>query len=69
MPMSNNGEIQVYAFEPIAEGGTYLFEVREFFQWKDIERKVYFDDEAGLYIMYKGKRYYEYEFIYRNGGE
>lgn len=67
--MSNNGEIQVYAFEPIAEGGTYLFEVREFFQWKDIERKVYFDDEAGLYIMYKGKRYYEYEFIYRNGGE
>ena len=67
--MNNNGEIQVYAFEPITEGGTYLFEVREFFQWKDIERKVYFDDEAGLYIMYKGKRYYEYEFIYRNGGE
>lgn len=67
--MSSNGEIQVYAFEPIAEGGTYLFEVREFFQRKDIERKVYFDDEAGLYIMYKGKRYYEYEFIYRNGGE
>ena len=63
--MSSNGEIQVYAFEPIAEGGTYLFEIREFFQRKDVERKVYFDHDAGLYIMYKGKRYYEYEFIYR----
>ena len=58
------GEVRIYVYEPVVEGNTYLFEVHDRFQIKEIERKVYYDKNDGLYINYKGKRYYEYEFIY-----
>ena len=57
-------EIRIYIYEPISEGNTYLFEVHDRFQFKEIERKVYFNKHDGLYIMYKGKKYFESEFIY-----
>lgn len=62
--MSSNGEVQVYCYEPVVQGKSYLFGIRDFFERKDIERKVYYDKRCGLYITYKGKRYYEYEFKY-----
>lgn len=48
----------------VKEGETVTFEVHENFKTKIIERKVYYDVHDGLYVMYKGKRYYESEFIY-----
>lgn len=61
--MSNN-EIRIHPCEPIAEGKLCLFEIRERFERKSVERKVYYDKHDGLYITYKGKRYFEYEFVY-----
>ena len=61
--MSNN-EIRIHPCEPIAEGKLCLFEIRERFERKGVERKVYYDKHDGLYITYKGKRYFEYEFVY-----
>lgn len=60
----NNNEIRIHPREPIAEGKTCLFEIRERFDCKTAYRKVYFDKNDGLYIMYKSKRYFEYEFKY-----
>lgn len=62
--MSSNGEIRIHPREPLAEGKLCLFEIRERFERKSVERKVYYDKHDGLYITYKGKRYFEYEFIY-----
>ena len=62
--MSSNGEVQVYCYESLEQGKSYMFSIRDFFERKDIERKVYFDKRYGLYITYKGKRYYEAEFKY-----
>lgn len=61
--MSNN-EIRIHPCEPIAEGKLCLFEIGERFERKSVERKVYYDKHDGLYITYKGKRYFEYEFVY-----
>ena len=59
------GEIRFYVYSGwVAEGETVTFEVREKFDCKTIERKVYYDKQDGLYIIYKGKKYYESEFIY-----
>lgn len=62
--MENNGEFCIYPLEPLIEGEMCLFEFREKFERKELYRKVYFDKHNGLYIMYKGKRYYESEFNY-----
>lgn len=62
--MSSNGEIRIHPCEPLTEGKLCLFEVRECFESKSIYRKVYYDKHNGLYIMYKSKRYFEYEFKY-----
>ena len=59
-----NNEIRIHPCEPIAEGRLCLFEIRERFERKSVERKVYYDKHDGLYITYKGKRYFEYEFVY-----
>ena len=59
------GDIRFYVYSGwVAEGEIVTFEVREKFDHKIIERKVYYDKHDGLYIMYKGKRYFESEFIY-----
>lgn len=58
-------EIRFYVYTGwVTEGETVTFEVHDKFEYKTIERKVYFDKHDGLYIMYKGKRYFESEFIY-----
>lgn len=57
-------EIRIHPCEPVISGKVCLFEIREHFDQKNVERKVYDDKHDGLYIMYKGKRYFEYEFIY-----
>lgn len=62
--MASSSEIRVHPCEPIADGKLCLFEIRERFERKSVERKVYYDKHDGLYITYKGKRYFEYEFIY-----
>ena len=62
--MAGSSEIRIHPCEPIADGKLCLFEIRERFERKSVERKVYCDKHDGLYITYKGKRYYEYEFIY-----
>ncbi len=62
---STTNEIRFYVYSGwVSEGETVTFEVRERFTYKTVERKVYYDKHDGLYIMYKGKRYYESEFIY-----
>lgn len=61
--MSDN-EIRIHPREPIAEGKTCLFEIRERFDCKAAYRKVYSDEQGKLYIMYKSRRYYEGEFKY-----
>lgn len=48
----------------VEEGEKVTFEVRDRFEYKTIERKIYFDKHDGLYINYKGKRYFESEFVY-----
>lgn len=62
--MAGNSEIRIHPCEPIADGKLCLFEIRERFERKSVERKVYYDKHDGLYITYKGKRYFEYEFVY-----
>lgn len=62
--MADSSEIRIHPCEPIADGKLCLFEIRERFERKSVERKVYYDKHDGLYITYKGKRYFEYEFIY-----
>lgn len=58
-------EIRFYVYSGwVREGETVTFEVRDRFEYKTIERKVYYNKHDGLYINYKGKRYYESEFIY-----
>jgi len=57
-------EIRIHPCESVIAGKVCLFEIRERFDQKNVERKVYNDKHDGLYIMYKGKRYFEYEFIY-----
>lgn len=59
-----NSEIRIHPLEQLAEGKLCLFEIRERFERKSVERKVYYDKHDGLYITYKGKRYFEYEFVY-----
>lgn len=62
--MAGNSEIRIHPCEPISDGKLCLFEIRERFELKSVERKVYYDKHDGLYITYKGKRYFEYEFVY-----
>lgn len=62
--MAGSSEIRIHPCEPLAEGKLCLFEIRERFDSKSVYRKVYYDKHDGLYIMYKSKRYFEYEFIY-----
>lgn len=62
--MAGSSEIRIHPCEPIADGKLCLFEIRERFERKNVERKVYYDKHDGLYITYKGKRYFEYEFVY-----
>ena len=62
--MAGNSEIRIHPCETIADGKLCLFEIRERFERKSVERKVYYDKHDGLYITYKGKRYFEYEFVY-----
>jgi len=62
--MADSGEIRVHPCETVSEGKLCLFEIRERFERKNVERKVYYDRYDGLYITYKGKRYFEYEFVY-----
>lgn len=58
-------EIKFFVYSGWVKEGEYAtFEVRDRFEYKTIKRKIYFDKHDGLYINYKGKRYYEYEFIY-----
>ena len=62
--MENNGEIRIHPCEPLVAGEVCLFVVTERFDSKNIYRKVYDNKHDGLYIMYKGKRYFEFEFTY-----
>lgn len=32
---------------------------------RKVLRRVYWTKHGGLYILYKGKKYFEYEFIYK----
>lgn len=62
--MAGSSDIRIHPCEPIVDGKLCLFEIRERFERKNVERKVYCDKHDGLYITYKGKRYFEYEFVY-----
>lgn len=65
MNNETNSEIKFFVYSGwVKEGEKVTFEVRNKFDYKIVERKIYFDKHDGLYINYKGKRYFESEFVY-----
>lgn len=52
--------MKIIAMEPIVYNLIVPFEI----EGKKVLRRIYWNRYDGLYILYKGKRYYESEFSY-----
>lgn len=53
--------MEIIALEPLVCNDMNYFEI----EGKKVLRRVYWNKHDGLYILYKGKKYFESEFTYR----
>ena len=53
--------MKIIALEPLVCNDMNYFEI----EGKKVLRRVYWNRYDGLYILYKGKKYFESEFTYR----